>query len=220
MNQLQLVLGAALVVLLLPPASADEIGTTSTYFNIRSDFRRCAQPLCGGYWVKRVNLSDTRCNAAGVRSTECYVAEIDWKAAGLSAAQAAAFQSEIAAGRGLIRGTIASKTYPDAGRLSVLAATEAWRAISASPPGGVFYRVSDNGVRCNTTPCFWIHSAKLNSSLDRDVSSLDLSAVRVTAEGGRKMLSAAGSSGILAAGTYRATAAELIASQAYLQLRP
>jgi hypothetical protein len=160
------------------------------------------------------------CNATGVRSTECYVAEIDWRAAGLSAAQAAAFQSEIGAGRGLIRGTIASKSYPDAGRLSVLAATEAWRAISANPPSGIFYRVSDNGVRCGTTPCFWVHNARLNSSLDRDVSSLDLSAVRVTVEGGRKMLSAAGSTGILAAGTYRATTAELIASQVYLHLPP
>jgi hypothetical protein len=79
--------------------------------------------------------------------------------------------------------------------------------------------VSDNGVRCATKPCFWIHNAKLNSALDRDVSSLDLSAIRVTAEGGAKMLTAAGSAGILAAGTYSANAAELIASQVYLQVR-
>ena len=38
---------------------ADGIDTASTYYSARPDTRRCVAPLCGGWWVKRVNRSST-----------------------------------------------------------------------------------------------------------------------------------------------------------------
>jgi hypothetical protein len=164
----------------------------------------------------------------GSYQSECYAASIDWKASGLSATQTVAFQTEIAAGRGLIRGTFTTRSYPEAGSMTIFAATEAWRAASANPPGGTFFRLTDNGIRCATTPCFWIHGARLNSPVDREISSLDLGAAGITAERSRTLLSTVGARGFLAAGTLKSVAREgpagdgvrLIASQVYLRVQP
>src|SRR5688500_1902707 len=54
------------------------LAASGDYFLVRQDRRRCMSPLCGGYFVKRVNQSRTRC-ANGRWMPECYVAEIDWQ---------------------------------------------------------------------------------------------------------------------------------------------
>src|SRR6266550_5607002 len=80
-------------------ASPDPISVNSTFYSVRPDLRRCVSPLCGGYFVKRVNMSSTRC-ANGRFMNECYVAGIDWN--GLP-------QSDI--GHLLVRGNIVAKRY-------------------------------------------------------------------------------------------------------------
>ena len=64
-------------------ARADSLSATSTYHQIHRDLRRCVFPLCGGYFVRRVNHRLTRC-ANGVYRAACYVAEADWSPLGLS----------------------------------------------------------------------------------------------------------------------------------------
>ena len=54
----------------------DGLASTSTYYALRRDFRRCIAPICGGYWVKRVNYTSTRC-LDGRYAAECYVADLD-----------------------------------------------------------------------------------------------------------------------------------------------
>src|SRR5688500_9671032 len=48
----------------------------STYFTLKRDFRRCMFPMCGGYYVSRVNRATTRC-ADGNYAAACYVAELN-----------------------------------------------------------------------------------------------------------------------------------------------
>ena len=51
--------------------------STSTYWRVRPDFRKCISPICGGWWVSRVNFATTKC-ADGKLASECYVAGLDW----------------------------------------------------------------------------------------------------------------------------------------------
>src|SRR5688572_21550681 len=51
------------------------------YFQLTRDLRRCASPLCGGFWLSAVNRLATRCSDGSYRS-RCYVAEADFRAAG------------------------------------------------------------------------------------------------------------------------------------------
>jgi hypothetical protein len=139
-------------------AAPDSLASTSSFYSFRRDLRRCASPRCGGYFVKLVNQSRTRC-ADNRYQSECYVASIDWRG-----------QTEPDSDRGLLRGTIRRK-----GQFGELRVAEVWNAASANQPGGRFYRVRDRGLRCIAAPCPSHHEATLNSTASRNIAGVDLS---------------------------------------------
>ncbi|MBI4509487.1 MAG: hypothetical protein HY698_07605 [Deltaproteobacteria bacterium] len=196
----------------------DSLSSTSTYYTVRPDLRRCISPVCGGYWVKRVNLSSTRC-ADGRYAAECYVAEMDFSALGAGAEE---LQGNITAA---FRGTIGVKTFDIYGKLGIFKATEAWLAGNPEvAPKGTFYRAKDNGMRCFKAPCFNIHEAKLNSTWHTNVSGVNLEKVGATPEQVEKALNALYTDSILVAGTnqknYSIGGVDLVATQFYTKWQP
>ena len=143
--------------------STEPIAANSTFYSVRPDLRRCVSPLCGGYFVKRVNMSSTRC-ADGRFRAECYVAELEGNA-----------QAE-SDGAQLVRGEIVARRYERFGNLGALRLSEAWKALGAKQPAGTFYLVRDRGVRCIAFPCPTHHEAKLNSSFSRNIAGVNLEA--------------------------------------------
>jgi hypothetical protein len=143
----------------------ETLSAGSTFYRVRNDLRRCASPLCGGYFVARVNASSTRC-ADGRFSRECYVAEIDWNG-----------QEEPEPARLLLRGNIVAKRYERFGNLGELRVSETWKSLGANEPAGTFYLVRDRGVRCIAFPCPTHSEAKLNSSISRNIAGVNLEAV-------------------------------------------
>ncbi|HXQ74731.1 MAG TPA: DUF6748 domain-containing protein [Pyrinomonadaceae bacterium] len=141
-----------------PEITPDSLASTSSFYSFRRDMRRCASPRCGGYFVKLVNQSRTRC-ADGRNQSECYVADIDWRG-----------QAEPDSDRGLLRGTIRRK-----GQFGEFRVTEAWQAASANQPADRFFRVRDRGLRCIAAPCPTHHEATLNSTASRNIAGVDLS---------------------------------------------
>jgi hypothetical protein len=140
----------------------DSLASTSTFFTIRRDLRRCASPRCGGFFVKRLNLLRTRC-ADGRQMPECYVAEIDWNG-----------HTQTEPNRILIRGELTSLSHQRMGRFGLLRAREVWEAGSDKPAAGDFFRVRDLGVRCITHPCLTHHEAKLNTTVSREIAGVEL----------------------------------------------
>ncbi len=140
-----------------------------TYYTVRHDIRRCAFPMCGGFWVSRVNRENLKCHDGKTKS-ECYVAEIDWSALGLD-------ESQLDAARGavqpLFKGRLQTRGYGDLGDWGVLQPWEIWAGNSDVAPYGVFTKVSDSGIRCITAPCNSLHEAKLNAALEADIAALD-----------------------------------------------
>ncbi|MGZ9272459.1 MAG: DUF6748 domain-containing protein, partial [Candidatus Binatia bacterium] len=61
----------------LIPSSREPVSGNSTFYTVRPDLRRCASPMCGGYYVRPVNKQLVPC-ANGRLMAECYVGEIDW----------------------------------------------------------------------------------------------------------------------------------------------
>jgi hypothetical protein len=185
------VLAVTLVVASVSFSFSDSTNSTSAYYSIRPDLRRCASPLCGGFFVKRVNQSVTRCSDDR-QKPECYVAEIDWNN-----------QPQVEPSRGLVRGDLTSKQFGHGGRLGVLRVTESWQSHSDKTAVGVFYRVRDLGVRCIAAPCKTHHEAKLNSTIGRDVAGVDLSATGANDDQiGQANAAMTGAEGILAAGSH------------------
>jgi hypothetical protein len=190
------------------PAEPDSLASTSAFYSVRQDLRRCVSPICGGFFVKRVNLPLTRC-ANGLYLAECYVAEIDWNG-----------QPQVDDGKALLRGTVIAKTYDRFGNLGVLRVTEAWQAVSDSKPSGAFYRVRDRGLRCITFPCPTHHEAKLNTTVSQNIAGVDLSAF----SGADVSRTITGPDGVIAAGDHvkvkgpGGAMLELKAAQVYLRL--
>ena len=191
-----------------------------TYFTVRHDFRKCVFPLCGGYWVGRVNRAKTTC-ADGSKQSECYVAEIDLSALGLTPDEEnEAFGREL-----LLRGDIVARDYPNYSGMGVFEATEAWAGHTGVVPTGVFYRVQDNGVRCIAYPCPSVTRSKLNSdTAPRDVAGVDLSAVPADPSDGMAELTEP--NGLLVAGTNTSVKGpggkmqQVVASEFYVPVRP
>lgn len=142
--------------------SPDPLDATSTFYSLRRDLRRCISPLCGGYFVKRVNWSSTRC-ANGQFMSECYVAGIDWNG-----------QPQADSDHLLVRGAIVARSYGRFGNLGELRVSESWKSIGANRPVGTFYLVRDRGVRCITFTCPTHHEAKLNSTFSRNIAGVNL----------------------------------------------
>ena len=117
------------------------------YYTVRPDLRRCVFPLCGGYWLKKLNST----------ADEIYVPEIDLARAGLD-------QGDLDLGGSVVRGSLSSRTYGGSfGTRKILSASAAWRA-GAGTPSGTYYKLTDTGIVCFRAPCFSIAEDKLNWS--------------------------------------------------------
>jgi hypothetical protein len=158
----------------LVPTDAGASSGMTSYFELRRDVRRCAAPLCGGFFVQRVNRLSTVC-ADGTSSAECYVAELDFSGLGLSDAQAASV--EAAPEDVLLRGALASE--PTAvGELGVLNVSEAWQGHAGVDPSGAFLRVRNEGIVCITSPCLSFSAELLDSRLPAvQVAEVDVSGI-------------------------------------------
>jgi Domain of unknown function (DUF6748)/Kazal-type serine protease inhibitor domain len=193
-----------------------------TYFTARPDYRKCMFPLCGGYWVSRVNRAKTTC-VDGTKQEACYVAELDLGGLGLSDDELNDLRSR--GGNLLLRGSIEEKDYPSFDGLGVFTTTEAWEGHQGVEATGLFYRVKDNGVRCITYPCASFTEAKLNANRQpRDIAGIDLAAV--PADPSDAMEHVVEPDGLMVAGTNNRVSGpggrmqQLVASEFYVPVRP
>ncbi len=187
----------------------EPIAGTSTFFTVRQDMRRCASPMCGGYFVKRLNLPTTRC-ANGRYMSECYVATIRWSG-----------HAEVPINRALLRGSIIKD-----GKYGAFKVEESWQAASDTKPTGEFFRTRDLGLRCIAAPCLSHSEAKLNSTFNRKIAGVDITTAGapddVVSEAFQAMTS---EEGVLVAGTHSTVtgpagrAQSLKASQFYLRAK-
>ena len=192
----------------------DSLASTSSFYTIRRDLRRCASPMCGGYFVKLVNQPRTRCHN-GRYMNECYVASIEWNG-----------QPEPQNDRALVRGSLS--TWGDRRpAFGVLQAREVWLPAGVNQASGTYFRVRDRGVRCIAAPCETHHEARLNSSVSRNIAGVDLSSGGATDKAESEANTAMTSpEGIIIAGMHtRVTGPAgrsqmLKASQFYLRAKP
>ncbi len=151
------------------------------YFIVtRRDFRRCISPLCGGFFVKRVNDAKTTC-ADGSRQDECYVPELQLSGIGLSTREEEEFRGAVESGKALIKARMYRFKF-NAITLGRLKASEGWLGATGSTPEGTFFRVADNGIRCITTPCPTTTAYGLNSAEDHNVIRVNLNTTATPAD--------------------------------------
>jgi hypothetical protein len=157
---------------LLPTDAGDP--ERASYFEVRRDLRRCAAPLCGGFFVRSVNRLSTVC-ADGTRNAECYVMDLDLSALGFSDDQSA--QIEAAPEDVLLRGELGAEDTTF-GQLGVLSVSEAWSGHAGVDPTGPFLRVKNEGIVCITSPCLSFSAELLDiPGVSVPVAAVDVSGI-------------------------------------------
>jgi len=202
----------------------------TVYIVTRPDFRKCAFPYCGGYYVKAVNQLRTRC-ADGTLQKDCHVVQLDARALGWSDDQRATFDGGFAQGQALVRGRLAQQPVLSV-TANTLVVSEAWQGQAASTPKGTFYAVKSTGIVCITAPCPSLGATRLNSAGARTFNP-DLDLTQAGADEAAQLAAgeALGTTGILAAGTLVPVSyptltggtrwgVKLVASEFYLPARP
>ena len=206
----------------VPPAAADTLAESSTYFALIPDPRLCPSPACGGVFARRINVAVTRCPDGESRPV-CHASDVDWSGLGVDGEELARIQAAVLRGDGMVRGRLLrGREFPGgfAGRLVV---TEAWIAATSALADGDVFRVRDLGIVCVTTPCFFLHASTLNTTRHRDISGLDLSGVGA----GEDAQKALRTTSLLVSGRFRRVPSgrpepgvELVATQVYLLAAP
>ncbi|CAN5468710.1 hypothetical protein BH09MYX1_BH09MYX1_65880 [soil metagenome] len=157
--------------------SADELSSNANagYFIVtRLDTRKCASPVCGGVYVKRVNDKTTRC-ADGHYAAECYV-NADYSALKLDSTEQDDFDVAFKSSTALVRATLTSTTV-NGQKIGKLKVAEAWKGVSEVEPTGTFYRAADNGIRCIKAPCPSQSAYELNSTNETHIIKTELGGV-------------------------------------------
>lgn len=138
-------------------------GANAGYYVVtHRDLRKCAAPMCGGLFVKRVNQDTTRC-IDGSLQAECYVESIQLKGIGLSAREEDGFRGAVEDGKALIKARLYKKKI-NGHTYGTLKANEGWLGASGASPDGTFYRAADNGLRCIKAPCPTTSATPLNGA--------------------------------------------------------
>lgn len=190
--------------------------TTPEYYRVRTDLRRCASPLCGGYFIAAENRATTIC-ADGQRQTECYVAGIDWSQVG---------EAPEGIDAHVVQGEFGQRSVLGLDGLGFLTATEAFSPLSNLAGDGLTVRVGDNGVRCVTTPCFSTDAEVLNWPFELRLSDLDTAEVEQTNEQQLAVGDALSEGSLVATGSVEVSDGQtgpgtsLVASQLYLRPSP
>lgn len=185
--------------------SEDELSSSASSFGYfivtHRDARKCASPMCGGFFVKRVNQATTTC-ADGSQQVECYVSAITLNGIGLSAHEADDFRTALESGHALVK----ARTYKSTSNgvtLGTLKASEGWIGATGSSPDGTFYRTADNGIRCVKAPCPSTTAYELNGSDNHNVIEVRLTGTATPADPAtldRAAAALATTDGILVAG--------------------
>ena len=138
------------------------------YFVVtRRDQRKCISPICGGYFVKRVNQATTRC-ADGTLQAECYVSSIQLAGVGLSPLEEQALLDSAVSGKAVLKAATYKKKF-NGTPIGMLKASEGWVGATGSAVDGSFYRAADNGIRCIKAPCPSTTAYQLNGHEDHNV---------------------------------------------------
>lgn len=203
------------------------VDQSTFYIVTRRDFRKCAFPMCGGYYVKRVNRDETMC-ADGVLAEECYVAEFDLEALKLDGAAREQFDWSLVGGHALVRGAIAQRTYGPDRVAGVLVAAEGWVGRAGSTPRGKFYRLRNISESCDKEPCPTVRATRLNTRWSRLLHGVELDQTGASQEARDEAVAAMAETpeGILAAGGVEVVGHEghplrsLIASEFYTRQLP
>jgi len=183
---------------------------TGTTYIVKPDYRKCAFPLCGGWFLTPVNqyslhleTEDDAYQNAALLPNSIYVSYINYKRLGLTGKQFSELEIAIRSEQALLRGTVSNS--PVSGniitRTKTLVANGAWVGANKNNPVGPYLKISSTGIVCITTPCPYFKAELINSNYTSEFHELSLEQATLDREQEAQAWQAISTEGLVITGT-------------------
>ena len=205
-----LILGSALVFSV--GSVAQEIQKPSpvrdaTTYAVKPDYRKCAFPVCGGWFLTPVNQyslqlesDDEAYQHSLLLPNNVYVSSINYKALGLTATQIKELESILRSGQGLLAGNVVGLTSATNFAANTLVAQAAWTSPTKTTAVGPYLKVSSSGIVCITTPCPYFTAQVINSTYSTNFHELTFEKAELDREQEARAWQAVSSGGLVLTG--------------------
>lgn len=188
---------------------------TGTTYSVKPDYRKCAFPMCGGWFLTPVNQysvqlqdEDEAYQSAALLPNSIYVAYINYKQIGLTEKQIDELNNLIHSEQVLLRGKVSHRQNANdvAVRASTLQANGAWVSANKNPPVGPYVKVASTGIVCITTPCPYFKANLLNTRFSSEIHDLSFAKAMLDREQEARAWQAVSTDGlVMTATTYPVT---------------
>lgn len=193
---------------IIKPIPTPELqGTT---YSVKPDYRKCAFPLCGGWYLTPVNqyslhlqTEDEAYESAALLPNTIYVASINYKRLGLNEKQIAELKAAMRSEQALLRGNVISDAAKNklAPRGKTLVVDSAWVGANKNPPVGPYLNITSTGIVCITTPCPYFKAEVINSNYASEIHDLNFEKAALDPDQQAKAWEAVSTTGLIITGT-------------------
>lgn len=183
---------------------------TGTTYIVKPDYRKCAFPICGGWFLTPVNqyslqlqTEDEAYQSAALLPNSIYVAYINYKRLGLTEKQIAELNTAVQSEQALLRGAVINSPAPSAAlpRTKTLVVNGAWVGANKNTPVGPYLKITSTGIVCITTPCPYFNAALINSDYTTQFHDLSLEKAALDREQEAQAWQAISTDGLVITGT-------------------
>lgn len=159
-------------------------------FSVKPDYRRCAHPYCGGWFLTPVNkrirglMSEVEAHTeVSANAVSIYVPKVNYRRLGLSPQQIRELERNMSEGQALLRGYLEPYwSHNTDRRLNVLVADAAWVSPNDNKPVGSYLNMTSSGIVCITTPCPYYEANLINADYTTLVDEISLKEAGLTLE--------------------------------------
>lgn len=182
---------------------------TATTYSVKPDYRKCAYPICGGWFLTPVNQhslqlesEDEAYQNSSLLPNSIYVASINYRALGLKPAQIQELETAMRNEQALLRGNINNGTLTSVSptNTKILAANSAWTGANKTVALGPYFKIASSGIICITTPCPYYKANLINSLYSTNIHELTFAKAELTREQEALAWQAVASDGLVMAG--------------------
>ena len=179
----------------------------ATTYTVKPDYRKCAFPACGGWYLTPVNqyslqleTDDEAYQHSLLLPNSIYVSSINYRALGLTSAQIQELEAILRSGQGLIAGTVVSLASSANFAAKTLNAQAAWTSPTKTTAVGPYLKVSSSGIVCITTPCPYFTAQIINTTYSSNFHELTFEKAELDREQEARAWQAVSSGGLVLTG--------------------
>jgi len=201
--------GAALLISIgsLAQEIQKPIKNSATTYTVKPDYRKCAFPVCGGWYLTPVNQyslqlenDDEAYQHSLLLPNAIYVSSINYRALGLTATQIKELEAILRSGQGLLTGNVVGLASSANLASNTLVAQAAWTSPTKTAPVGTYLKVSSSGIVCITTPCPYFTAQLINSTYSTNFHELTFEKAELDREQEARAWQAVSSEGLVLTG--------------------